>query len=162
MFLILNIIFAMFFSLLILHSIYDIKNIFLKIITIVIGVIGSCFTTYGLLSIVFVLLFDLMYKLKANKKQFTVGYFIISLLILQGNVLPFLWEIGRDPRVLFTIIAEPIFIFKLLIYPLAFFIPMILILLDNGKLGGNKQIKWFFYVFYPLHLTILYLIKIFY
>jgi hypothetical protein len=29
----------------------------------------------------------------------------------------------------------------------------------NGELGGNKNSKWIFYIFYPLHLFILGLIK---
>lgn len=37
----------------------------------------------------------------------------------------------------------------------------ILILLYNGKLG-NKSLKWFFYVFYPAHILILYLIKMYF
>jgi hypothetical protein len=160
MFMLLNIIFAMFFSLLTLYGIYDVKNIFLKMIIIVISIIGCSFTSYGLFSIVFVLLFDLTYRLNANKKQFTIGYFAMTLLILQGNVLPHLSDISLDT--LIPIIGDHIFVLKLLIYPLAFFIPMILILLDNGKLGGNKHMKWFFYLFYPLHLIILYLIKSFF
>lgn len=42
-------------------------------------------------------------------------------------------------------------------YFICYFIPIIFMLLYNGKKG--KKIKYFFYVFYPIHMIILYLIS---
>lgn len=40
------------------------------------------------------------------------------------------------------------------------FVPIILIFLYNGEGGSKKAIhKWFFYVFYPLHLLVLFILK---
>ena len=39
-------------------------------------------------------------------------------------------------------------------------VPFVMIFLYNGKKGSNAKIhKWFFYVFYPLHILILFFIK---
>jgi hypothetical protein len=44
----------------------------------------------------------------------------------------------------------------------AFLVPPIFILFYNGEPGSRKPFhKWFFYVFYPLHILIIYLIKTF-
>ncbi len=41
-----------------------------------------------------------------------------------------------------------------------FFIPMILLYFYNGKLGRNsKTARWIFYIFYPLHLSIIAIIR---
>lgn len=43
--------------------------------------------------------------------------------------------------------------------PLGAFIPLILIMLYDGSKGSKPHLKWIFYIFYPLHLLILALIK---
>ncbi|GEM_PF-4839611 len=47
------------------------------------------------------------------------------------------------------------------VFMLATFIPLGLIAMYNGKLGNGKSMKWFYYIFYPAHLLLLYLLKIY-
>lgn len=71
----------------------------------------------------------------------------------------------------FTIISIPIIVSPLLmllnnyndwykqIFHIGILLAIPLLKQYNGKPGGNKNSKWFFYIFYPLHLLILGLIK---
>jgi len=48
------------------------------------------------------------------------------------------------------------------LYQMGIFISIPLFCLYNGKRGSNSLFsKWFFYIFYPLHLIILYLLRVF-
>jgi len=44
-------------------------------------------------------------------------------------------------------------------YQLGMFLVIPLLRQYNGTLGGSKHSKWFFYVFYPLHLLVIGLLK---
>ncbi|MDR2829807.1 MAG: conjugal transfer protein TraX [Methanobrevibacter sp.] len=155
----LNIIFSMFFCLLTLISIHDVKNIYLKVVLIVISALLCCFTSYGLLSIAFTVFFDLMNELNADKKQFSAGYLVLLLFSFSWNFLPAKWLLSSMSFML--IFEDPLFLPGFIIFILGLILPLKILLLDNRELGGGKKFKFFFYIFYPAHLIILYLIKLF-
>jgi len=78
-----------------------------------------------------------------------------------GVILPFLIYMGRTKN-------EKLFLCAVGLIPLAFvlkgvqvfsFIAIIFLCLYNGK-RGSLRLKYFFYIYYPLHLGIIYLISI--
>ena len=121
-----------------------------SIIFKVLGVIGLCIlSSFGDWSI-FGILFVLIFGLNRNdfKKQ-VILYSILSLFIIATFIAPsfFLEELQLLEN----------------IHPIGLFLPLPLIYLYNGTRGGESLKtfnKWAFYVIYPAHLLLLYVIKL--
>ncbi|MDR0992934.1 MAG: conjugal transfer protein TraX [Ruminococcus sp.] len=154
--LLLNQLFSFFFGLLFLDGIHNGGRTSSRIIIAVVAAIGICFCQYGFFGLAVIIAFDIMHH---NKKYglwayaaviFTTGYRMVlshfstsyTLEILTQNVLTF------D------------FFARFCVEFLGYFIPLLMIVnIKESEKRPNKFNKWFFYIFYPLHLAILAYIK---
>lgn len=133
-----NMIFTLFLCFLILLTYEKIRNVILKTTVIFLLIAVSFFSDWGIIAPMWVLSFYILHN-DTNYK--ILSFSLISLLHIVINSFPAisggynwygqLWQLG-----------------------VFMFIP--LLLLYNGK-SGKKNIfsKWFFYVFYPLHLIVI-------
>lgn len=113
----------------------------------VLGIIGLCllsvFGDWALYDILYALIF-FVYRDDTRKKW--IGYSIITVV-----------------SILITCLAVGFIMWvKWGIYELGvFMVPVILQFFYNGESGSKKPIhKWFFYIFYPLHLLVLWILQI--
>lgn len=94
------------------------------------------------------ILFTLAFELgRGNQKHQLIAYSAVALMYCSPVLMMFLK--GND-------------LWKCNIYKFGLFLPLLLIQLYNGEKGGGKMSKWFFYIFYPLHLLILGAISYYY
>ena len=133
-----NVVFTLFISFLILLAYENIQNNIVKTAAITFLVAASAFADWGIIAPLWTLTFHILYD---DKKRKITAYAVISFMhiimcisavIATGSLWHSqLWQFG-------------VFLF----------IPVFL--LYNNK-SGKKNIfsKWFFYIFYPLHLCIL-------
>lgn len=135
----LNMIFTLFLCFLVLLSYEKINNKLLKWSSIIVLIIISYFSDWGLLAPVWVLVF---YILRKEKNFQAFYFFVITILLI---ILKY------------TIIYNYSFNIILIQFGVFLFIPVLY--LYNGKKGNsNKFNKWFFYIFYPLHLMLFYIV----
>ena len=133
-----NMIFTLFLCFLILLSYEKIKNTCLKALVIFALTAVSYFSDWGIIAPLWVLTFYL-YKNDTNRK--TLLYCLISAMHVLSCVI-------------FDILNSYHWYGSLWQLGVYLFVPVIF--LYNGKSGKKTAFsKWFFYIFYPLHLTIL-------
>jgi hypothetical protein len=155
----LNQLFSFFFGLLFLDGVHNGGKTSSKIIIATVAAIGICFCQYGLFGLGVIIAFDIMHH---NKQYglwaytaviFTTGYRMIlsrlssnyTLETLTQNVMTF------D------------FFSRFCVEFLGYFIPILMLChMKKSDKRPGKFSKWFFYVFYPLHLLILGYIRITY
>lgn len=148
----LNIIFNILFGLMAIYCRRNIKNMFLKVLIIFALLIISLTADYGTGAIITMLAFDIFY---GNLKNQIYAYLVVILLdygLLNYFIYPFesFFYMGEFNS------GNTIEDFS----QLGFFIPAVLLYFYNGKLSKqNKYSKWIFYIFYPLHLAIIGLIR---
>lgn len=126
----------------------ELKNPITKLLLIISLIILCIPADWGTLGIIIIIVFDYFY---GNFKNQAFGYCMVVL-----------FDVG-----IFNVLMRP---FYSLIYNFDFnisdyiymienfgmFIPIILLYFYNGQKGSNNKFsKWFFYIFYPLHLLIL-------
>lgn len=150
----LNIIFTILFGILAIHARRNIKNIFLKTVIILLMMIASLPADYGNSCIVTMLILDYYY---GNRKNQIVGYLIVMAMefdVLWLVMSPF-WHLIYDGSFDISFLKENC-------YLLGYVLPIFLLCLYNEKRGKNyKFSKWFFYIFYPLHLSVIAVIRFF-
>lgn len=94
----------------------------------------------------------------------TVGTEITFDYGLGGICLPLFAAVSKDKKKKLISFGIALFLFVFTFYESIYFrlwalIPLVLLLFYNGK-GGKKNLKYFFYAFYPVHLAVLYAIDI--
>lgn len=133
-----NMIFTLFLCFLILLCYEKVENNILKISAILILIFISVFSDWGIIAPLWVLSFHILYNDPKYKILLFSAVSLLHIIICTVSVITSsdvwyaqMWQLG-------------VFLF----------IP--LMLCYNGK-NGSKNIfsKWFFYIFYPLHLTII-------
>lgn len=131
-----NMICTLFICFLVLLSYDKIKNKLIKYISIILLIIVSYFCDWGTFAPLWVLFF---YIFKGRITAQVISYDIITIFVI----------------VFKYILIKTLPWNSLLIYlGLLLFIPFIY--LYNGEKGNNNKFnKWFFYIFYPLHLLII-------
>lgn len=151
----LNVIFTIFFGLVAVHAAHTIRNVFLKIVVILSLMILTVPMDNGGDCVPMMLMFDFFY---GNRKNQLAGYLLIVLLgsgISDYLLAPF-W----------SLFYLGFFDVEAFIYgeydSLGYLIPFALLLFYNGERGKRDPFsKWVFYIFYPAHLTVIALIRIF-
>ena len=163
-FLELNVIFTMLFGLLLLRSVHEIQNTALKAVCIVLCLLGGYWCDYGLFGIAMILVCDVA----RDSRRGTVlgmGAVILTYIYLNiGRVFPsgagpfeHIAQLGANP-----VLSNYIFL------QLCQFLPLIFIALHTscykGVLAEKRPsfiAKWGFYIFYPAHLILFLLLKLF-
>ncbi len=150
----LNIIFTILFGILAIHARRNIKNIFFKTVIILLLMIASLPADYGNSCIVTMLILDYYY---GNRKNQIMGYSTVVALefgVLWLVMSPF-WHLIYENSFDISFLKESY-------YLLGYVLPIFFLYFYNEKQGkNNKFSKWFFYIFYPLHLSIIAIIRIF-
>lgn len=131
-----NMIFTLFVCFLILLSYDKIKNKLLKSLFIILLIIVSYFSDWGIFAPLWVLGF---YIFKGKITVQVISYCITTIFVIAFK------------HILIKNIS-----FNILLIYLGLFLFIPLIFLYNGQKGNNSKFnKWFFYIFYPLHLLII-------
>lgn len=123
--------------------VWDLKelNKFLKALILLVLLGAATYGDWGKTCVLWVLVFGIFY---GDFKKQIIGYLLVAfplfliILLMFFNIIDGVWW-------------EKIYIFGLLL-------PIPLLSNYNGKLGEHN-LKWLFYVFYPLHLLIIGYIK---
>lgn len=131
-----NILFTLFLSFICLYALYDIKNYFFKILILLLMCSLSLFCEYGIFGIVLVLMFYLFResKLKTFFYSILCCLYLLIRTTLENSVIVFVLFGG-------LFLAIPLFN------------------MDSGE-KGKLNLKYMFYLFYPIHLIVLYLIRL--
>ncbi|WP_300409073.1 TraX family protein [Lagierella sp.] len=151
----LNVIFTILFGIIAIYVRRNVENPVLKFFMIFLIFIVSIPADYGTSGLLMILVMDYYY---GNRDGEIFGYLIVILLqyrIFDIFITP-LWTYMKDGVLDTTYI-------KTGCYLLGYFVPIFLFKHYNGRKGNtnNKFLKWSFYIFYPLHLAIIALIRIY-
>jgi len=130
-----NIIFTLFLGFLCLCSLYNVKNIFFKLLFVISCFLLSYFCEYGMFAISLILLFSLCenYRFKMLFYSLICIFYITIRFLLNNNAIGFLIYMG-------LFLAIPLFN------------------LYNEK-KGKYNLKYFFYIFYPVQFLVIFFIK---
>ncbi len=146
-----NVIYTLFMALLALRARHEIKN---KVVQW--GIIGalvflSLSADWSFMAILYVLLFDSFYG-DFEKQSF--AYCMVTIFYIAPYFKPLLYSMGYE---YYTLDMNT---FKQSLLYLGMFLPIMLLRFYNGEKGkGGKMFSWFFYLFYPVHLIVLAMIR---
>lgn len=144
----LNVIYTILMGVLAIRVRREMKNPVLKTILIVCLILATLPADWATLGVIIILVFDYYY---GNFKNQAFAYCVVVLLgggVLSLLSLPF-----------YSLLYGMEFPAETYLYSLSnigMFLPIVLLGFYNGQKGaGGRFSKWFFYVFYPLHLLLL-------
>jgi len=133
----LNMIFTLFLCFLVLLSYEKIRNKLIKWVAILFLIAFSDFCDWGIFAPLWVLCF---YKFKGELLKQVTSYYVSTII-----------------GIIFKCIIINNYSWNSIIIFLGLFLFIPVIFLYNGQKGSSRKFdKWFFYIFYPLHLIILY------
>lgn len=148
-----SVIFTLFLALLMLRALHEIENPVLKCFVIVCLVLISPIGDWGYTGMFMVLVFDL---LRGNFTKQAIGYSVIVGIMLMEVISRWIKMIGTTSFSIQTIAAQSGYVFV----QMGMFLPLLFLYLYNGERGSTSKFsKWSFYIFYPLHLVLLLLLK---
>lgn len=149
-----SVIYTIFLGVLAVHIRHNVKNTFLRWMLIFVLCLASIPGDWGTWGFCIIIIFDFYYG-RFDHQRF--GY-ILFLLFSQG----FLWDFKRP---LFSLVYDMEWDLDLSFYvrdrlpEYGMILPIILLSFYNGEKGKNDAFsKYFFYIFYPAHLLILWVI----
>ena len=148
----LNMIYTLLCCFLILVAMENINGLWLRSAVCIALTLASAVGDWSLLAAIYTMLF---YKSKDNPKRIAVGYGIAYLIFVPFQIQNYMYSISgirTTDAVVHGLIAG-VGILAAAVVVLVFY---------NGERAkkGRKFSQWFFYIFYPAHLMVLYLIKI--
>jgi hypothetical protein len=152
----LNVIFLMFFSLILLKILHEEKNIFVKVWGIFVCVLFISLCDWGILGLAYILIFDYF---RNDKKAMLFAGIVLTIVNMSSNFFG-MFEPAYD---YFRLgLLEDINTWNPLFYAMFTIVPFLLIYAVKsetsnqirGKRNGFE--KWFFYIFYPAHFLLLY------
>ena len=149
----LNMIYTLLCCFLILVALDQIKNRLLRIIVCVLLALVTVVGDWPLLAPIYTILF---YHSKGNEKKTAISFLAAYAIFVLLNVQSYMYGVPGD----WTLYA----IRHALLSGVAILVAAVVILVFyNGKRAqyGRSFSKWFFYIFYPAHLMVLYLIKVY-
>lgn len=133
-----NMIFTLFFCFLILLANEKVDNAALRAVVICLLAAATCFSDWGVIAPLWVLSF---YAFRENKKKLTVAYLLI---FVPCMAMPAVFSASAGQSLFREAWQAGLLLFVPLIY------------LYRGEEGKKTTLsKWFFYVYYPLHLLLL-------
>lgn len=112
-----------------------------KIILIVLICIMAMLGDWFFISVLWILFFGIYHN---NFKKQVLSFIIISIPVVLAPLIMLIGNSSRWNEQFFQIVV---------------FLALPLLARYNGERGGSKNSKWIFYIFYPLHLLIIALIK---
>jgi len=131
-------------------------------------IVGLCFLAsfgdWSIFGVLYVLAFGMNH---GDLKQQIKWFSIVSLIMLVFSSLPYiimnivLLIPSAVPFVLQMTAGRAVPPFYAQFFQAGVFLAVPILLCYNGQRGGGKYGKWIFYIFYPLHLTVLVLLKLF-
>jgi len=163
-FLDLNVIFTMLVGLLLLRSIHEINNIALKIVCIVLCLFGGYWCDFGLYGIAMILVCDVA---RDSRRGTILAMGAVIMTYFYGNISRVL---PHDSGIIenFSQIGANPMIFNYLFVMFFLFLPLLFIAFHTSWYKGARSekkpsflAKWGFYIFYPAHVTVFLLIKLF-
>ncbi len=119
---------------------------------------------YSLSVLIMTIVLVILFELFCQKSKSIVGISISYDYGIFGVILPFVSAMFKDRRGRLTAFSAALIVFVIFnaqstwYYVFALF-ALPIIFLYNGK-RGNAHFKYSFYIFYPLHLAIIYIIKL--
>ena len=143
----LNMLFTLFFCFLILQARHRTANGFARNLLVTLLVLATLFCDWSLLAAIYTILFDRAF---GNRKKQAVSFGVAALLLGFLDGVSYALEMPPLPA-LGHAAASCIGIGVSGIVILCFY---------NGKKGSGRFSKWFFYVFYPAHLFVLWMIRL--
>jgi len=157
----LNIIFTMLVGLLLLRSIYEIKNTGLKALCIVLCLILGYWCDYGLYGVAMILICDVARDSRRGTILGMGAVMLVYIYVRFSNIFPseagpfeVIAQIGANSRI-------SVYMFVMFCQ----FLPLLFIALHRKWYEAEKRpsflAKWGFYIFYPAHIAVLLLIKIY-
>lgn len=162
-FLTLNVIYTLFLGLLALWAWDKMQSFTLKVLTITVLCVLAMFGDWSYIAVVWVLILGIHHEDKRKQIKYFVIISIIMLLLMSLptvmlNVMmqnpEFAMQVEKQGLTNIPPVYAQFFQFGVLLA-----VP--LLRLYNGERGGGKCGKWFFYIFYPAHLLIIALIKMY-
>ncbi|MDL2325163.1 conjugal transfer protein TraX [Ruminococcaceae bacterium OttesenSCG-928-A16] len=149
----LNVGYTLLLAFLALRARHQLTNPIAKALVIALLFLLSPLGDWGYLALIFVLVFDVF---RGNFKHQAWAYSAVVLTQLMPNVSAAvrLFASGAGSATMYGPYFSAAFV------QLGMFVPLLLLGLYNGqKGGGGKAAKWGFYVFYPLHLLLIVVLK---
>jgi hypothetical protein len=151
-----NQLFSFFFGLLFLSALHGNEKMSSRILTGVIAAVGILFCQYGLFGLGVIIAFDIMHH---NKKYGILAYTAVIFTFAHKTITG-RFSSNFNPDNLAASIYTFDFVARFCVDFLGYFLPLIFILLMKpSEKRPGKFSKWFFYIFYPLHLLLLALYK---
>jgi len=163
-FLELNVIFTMLFGLLILRAVHEIQSLAPKILCIVLCLLGGYWCDYGLYGIAMILVCDVA---RDSRRGTILAMGAVMLAYVYFNISRTFTSSAGPFEYIDRIGANPI-LPNYLVVTLCQLLPLLFIAFHTSWYKGARAekrpaflAKWGFYIFYPAHLTVLLLIKLF-
>lgn len=148
-----SVIYTLFLDLLMLRVIHEVRSVLVKCVLVVILLLLSTFGDWGYTGMFIVLVFDL---LRGNFAKQAVGYSVVVGMLLLRVINGWTSILQAGNCSLENITANSGYI----LVQMGLFLPLIFLYAYNGERGkGERMSKWGFYIFYPLHLIVLVLLK---
>ncbi len=139
----LNVIYTLLLGLLALRARHEVKNPVLSVTLIGLCLACSVYGDWGFFAVIAILMMDF---LRENRTALRAGFCLLALLY---GVMPMFQSLIMGPAG-----AADLYLVAIIL-SLGMLVPMLLLGLYNGRRG--KGGKWLFYIFYPAHLLVLWI-----